>query len=107
METKDHNNKSRNDPKTCKFYDELEEVLGKKPCVKPIAIASNLKRTIVSTSSTENSEDISEESGSATQNKASLSKKKKRKMTRIQREFQDWSTALLADAKAREEARER
>lgn len=38
METKDHNNKSGNDPKTCKFYEELEEVLGEKPCVKPIAV---------------------------------------------------------------------
>lgn len=36
-----------------------------------------------------------------------LQKQRERKMTRIQRELQDWSTALLAHSKSREEARER
>lgn len=108
METKDHNNKSGNDPKTCKFYDELEEVLGEKPCVQPVAIASNLnkKRTSISSTDQNDSEDMSEECKS-TQNEASLQRKKKRKISRVQRELQDWSASLLADAKTREEARER
>jgi len=36
-------NKSENDPKTCKFYEDLEEILSKKLCVKPIVVASNKK----------------------------------------------------------------
>ncbi|TGZ57222.1 hypothetical protein DBV15_12154 [Temnothorax longispinosus] len=27
--------------KTCSFYKELDEILGKKPCVKPVALAFN------------------------------------------------------------------
>lgn len=42
--TKDHNAQTGVQPKTCKFYNEMEEVLGMKPNVKPVAIASSLKR---------------------------------------------------------------
>lgn len=52
-----------------------------------------------------NSEEMNEESES-TQN-GTASQRKKRKMTRIQRELKDWSVTLLTDAKNREEARER
>lgn len=51
METKDHNNQSGNDPKICKFYEELEEILGEKPCVKPVTIASNLNPNRITGSS--------------------------------------------------------
>lgn len=109
METKDHNNKSGNDPKTCKFYEELEEVLGEKPCVKPVSIASNLnKRQRLAFNDKELSDfdKINEETSDlSSQNEETPPKK--RKMTRIQRELQDWSAALLADAKIREEAKER
>jgi len=40
METKDHNNKSGNDPKTYKFYEELEEVLGEKPVLNQLVLLS-------------------------------------------------------------------
>lgn len=43
--TKDNNvNKSGQDLLTCKFYDEMDIVLGEKPIIKPVAIASNLKK---------------------------------------------------------------
>lgn len=44
----------------CKFYEKLEEVLGEKPCVKLIAIASNLNRKRISVSFEEqnNSEEV-------------------------------------------------
>lgn len=109
METKDHNNKSGNDPKTYKFYEELEEVLGEKPCVKPVSIASNLnkrQRVTFNFKELSDSNQVNEEtSGLSTQ--IEEIPPKKRKMTRIQRELQDWSAALLADGKTREEARER
>lgn len=106
METKDHNNKSVNDPKTCKFYEELEEVLGEKPCVKPIAIMSNLRKKIVISSEENILENLDESSGSSTQNQESP-QQKRRKMTRIQRERKiRWCVALLVDPNAREEAKE-
>ncbi|KYN18239.1 hypothetical protein ALC57_09486, partial [Trachymyrmex cornetzi] len=106
METKDHNNKSGNDPKTCKFFKELEEVLGEKPCVKPIAIASNLNRKRTLSSKKENDfEKVNESSESSIQTQETP--KQKKRMTRVQRELKDWSAALLADVKVREEAKER
>lgn len=110
METKDHNNKSGNDPKTCKFYEDLEEVLGEKPCVKPVSLASNLNkrhRTIINSKEQNDFDEIFEDSESSTSQSEEGLLKKKRKMTRVERELKDWSAALLADAKVREEARER
>lgn len=44
MKTKNYNNNFGNDPKICKFYEELKKILSKKPCVKSITITSNLKK---------------------------------------------------------------
>lgn len=44
VRVRDHNNQTGAEPKTCKFYADMEKVLGDKPCVKPVAIASNLTR---------------------------------------------------------------
>lgn len=70
METKDHNNTSGNDPKTCKFYEELEEILGEKPCVKPVAIASNLNRKRIDISSDQNDSEETNENSSTSNEKA-------------------------------------
>lgn len=61
MATKDHNAQTGVQPKTCKFYNEMEEVLSMKPNVKPVAIASSLKRRsfVQSGCSTPKSGDIS------------------------------------------------
>jgi len=109
METKDHNNKSGNDLKTCKFYEELEEVLGEKPCVQPVAVASNRNRKIMRFKEQNDSEEVNKDSESSIQSMIQNQEflRKKRKITRVQRELKDWSATLLADAKAREEAKER
>ena len=109
METKDYNNTSENDPKICKFYEELDEILGEKLCVKPIAVASNLNRKRMNISSEEQNDldEINEDSSSSIQNENKAPQRKRRKMTRLQQELKDWSAALLADAKAREAAKER
>lgn len=44
IKTKDHNKQSGNNPMTCKFYNEFEEILGDKPCAEPVALASNLRK---------------------------------------------------------------
>lgn len=43
MRVKDHNNQSGAEPKTYKYYNEMDAVYGKKPNVKPVAIASNMR----------------------------------------------------------------
>ncbi|XP_036140288.1 uncharacterized protein LOC118645564 isoform X2 [Monomorium pharaonis] len=105
-EVKDHNNQSGNDPKTCKFYEELEDVLGEKPCVKPVAVASSLNKRKMPSNSEGNFEEINEDSETSTQSEE-IPYQRKKKMTKIQRELKDWSAALIADAKVREEAKER
>ena len=42
---KDHNNKSGNDPATCPFFFELDQLLGSKPNVTPVAVVA---RTVLS-----------------------------------------------------------
>lgn len=48
IKVKDHNAQSGNSPMTCKFYNELEEVLENKPYIQPVALASNLKKRLIS-----------------------------------------------------------
>lgn len=45
VKVKDHNaNSTGGERKKCKFYEEMEEILGDKPCIKPVAIASTLRK---------------------------------------------------------------
>ncbi|XP_043285711.1 uncharacterized protein [Venturia canescens] len=98
-ETKDHNNKSGNDPKSCKFYEELDEILSEKPNITPVALASNLQKRKIS--DFEDSNDGSECSTASTQEKKPPGKKKK-----IDQQLKDWSAALLEDVRTREAAKE-
>jgi len=97
---KDHNKQSGNNPITCKFFDEFEEILGDKPHIQPVALASNLKKRPSMSSSQES--DIE-----STSDKDEYDKKKKVKKTRVQRELGEWSATLREDAKHWEEAKER
>jgi len=99
VKVKDHNKQSGNSPMMCKFFNEFEEVLGDKPYVQPVALASNLKKqSNISSSQDSDTEDQS--------SKDESDGSKKVKQTRVQRELGKWSTALREDAKQREEAKE-
>lgn len=102
VKVKDHNKQSGNGPMTCKFFDELEEVLGDKPCIQPVALVSNLRKRAISTSQDSSSQhsDIENESSNE------CDKKKKVRKTRVQKELGEWSASLREDSKQREEARE-
>lgn len=78
---------------------EFEEMLGDKPCVQPAAVASNLKKRLL----TPSSQDSETEDGSG---KDEYNKNKKIKKTKFQKELSEWSTALREDARYREKARE-
>lgn len=60
VKVKDHNKQSDNSPRTCKFFTEFEEMIGDKPCVQPVAVASNLKKWLL----TPSSQDSETENGS-------------------------------------------
>lgn len=112
--TKDHNAQTGVQPKTCKFYNEMEDVLGMRPSIKPVAIASNLKRrssalesgcsstqseTSEGCNSNNDEEEITEKIGGK--------EKKPRRKTRMKRGLEAWSLANQNEAQRREEAREK
>ncbi|KAK3931342.1 Zinc finger and SCAN domain-containing protein 29 [Frankliniella fusca] len=111
--TKDHNRQTGNAPKTCKFFEEFDEIFGDKPCVKPVSLASSsTKRPFPDTENSASK--VGNECGSDSnsnpdspdceKNSASTRNKKK---TRVQRELQDWAETFRADAQKREEARQK
>lgn len=81
MKVKDNNSKSGNPPKTCSFFDEMDEILGDKPYVKPVSIASSsVKRPIEEIKDSESSgEDSDEEKEKEKKNTKPLPKMKKQK----------------------------
>lgn len=105
--TRDYNNKSGNNLKPVSSMKNWKR-FQVKSLVKPIATASNLKKRKISTDQ-HDFDELIEDCDSPIQDSDSYSPKstKKRKVSRIQRELQNWSTALLADAKDREQAKER
>ncbi|XP_011152339.1 uncharacterized protein LOC105190977 [Harpegnathos saltator] len=104
-------NTSGNNPKTCKFYDEIDDILNDKPNITPILITSNLRKRpllINSASNCMDSENSSSYANFSYDDPDYIRNKKsnKRKIPHIEREFKEWCTASRADAKGRE-ARER
>lgn len=95
---KDHNNQSGAELKTCKFYDEMEAVLGEKPIVKPISVSSNLKRRYLNSDRAlaSCSSDSCEDKENGPPNK---------KKSRIAKEFDNWIAQQKIEAKGREESR--
>lgn len=113
MATKDHNAQTGVQSKTCKFYNEMEEVLSMKPNVKPVAIASSLKRcsSVQSGCSTPKSGDISTEaceSSDSGEQEITVHKTEKnmKKKTRMEHQLETWLLANQTEAQKKEEARE-
>lgn len=114
MATKDHNAQTGVQPKTCKFYNEMEEVLSMKPSVKPVAIASSLKRRSSALESCSSPEpgntctEVYDSSDNGDEEMAVDRKEKKiKKKTRMECQLESWSLANQAEAQKREEAREK
>lgn len=109
MSVKDHNSRSGNAPKTCSFYDELDEIFSKSPSITPVALASSkTKRALTVRNNNNNnssSDEISEEVESDSSGKIKK-KSKKAKKSKLNRELEAWSKTLREDADKRELARE-
>ena len=96
---KDHNNQSGAELKTYKFYEEMEAVLGEKPIVKPISIASTLKKKICLSSKEEESSYTSD-----SDEKENL-RQPNRKKSKIAKELDKWSAQQKTEAMEREHAK--
>lgn len=109
MAVKDHNSKSGNAPKTCKFYDELDEIFSKSPSVTPVALASSRRKRSASTTvgnDCSSDDETSEEMEADRHSNKTEKKSKKAKKSKLNRELETWSKTLRADAETRELARE-
>lgn len=107
--TRDNNvNKSGQDLQTCKFYEEMDVVFGDKPIIKPIAIASNLKKhkrlacAFLSPEDEEERENIE----NFTENKTDKKTEEPKKKSKVSKELEKWAL-LQQEAAAREQAKER
>lgn len=109
--TKDHNNQTGVEPKTCKYFEELEEVLGEKPCLKPVALASNLKKRSNSAASLSNTSSNTDNTTSDIDDKENSEgmsiKSKKPKKTRMERELELWTKTTSKENRKRDEVKER
>lgn len=97
---KDHNNQSEAELEICKFYYEMEAVLGEKPIVKPISISLTLKKKKCFNSKTTVS--LCSSDSDEKENESSIPNRKK---SRVAKEFDKWSAQQKIEAKKREEAR--
>lgn len=91
IKVKDNNSKSGAPFKTCKYYNEMEEIYSKSHSVQPVAIASNLSENIMS--SNEESECIEDTPPP--------------KKTKMERQMQTWTEHFEKSLQQKEEARER
>lgn len=107
---KDHNNQTGVEPKMCKYFEELEEVLGDKPCLKPLALASNLKKRshlASSLSSISSNTDNTTSDIDDIEDSKGISKKLKKRKTHMERELEVWTKTMCEENKKRDEAKER
>lgn len=105
MGVKDHNSRSGNAPKTCKFYDKLDEIFSTAPSVIPIALSSSRRKRgpiVLNDSNSDNEISTFEEIKTNKEIKIKQPKKSK-----LNKDLEVWSKTFREDAKKREEARER
>lgn len=98
---KDHNNQSGAELKTCKFYDEMDAVLGEKPIIKPISIASTQKNRVCPISKRAASPFTSDTSDEKDNDLPMPNRKK----SKVAKELDKWIAQQQIAAKEREEAR--
>lgn len=113
VKARDHNEKSSGLPVvTCKFYEEMDDALGDKPSMKPVSIASTLKKRNQS-SSLDSSSTASVFVGSNSEDNDSehscdsIPKSKKKKKSITERNIERLITIRTEESKKKEEARQK
>jgi len=105
VKVKDHNaNSTGGEPKTCKFYEDMEEVLGDKPCIKPVAIASTLrKRSCFNLAPCTDNPTLALTSDEDEIHEAAPS----RRRSRVERSLDEWTMSMRQDSQQKELEKER
>lgn len=105
VKARDQNEKGSGLPvATCKFYKEMDDALGDKPAVKPVSIASTLKRHNAPSTSTlvgSDSDNETEHSSNSTP------KSKKKKISITERNIERLLTIRTEESQRKEEARQK
>lgn len=100
-------NSTGGERKICKFYEEMEEVLGDKPCIKPVAIASTLcKRPFSSLALDFNDKPTCAFASTSDEDDVQETAPPHRR-TRIERSLQEWAMSMRQDSQQKEMERER
>ena len=104
VKVKDHNaNSTGGERKMCKFYEDMEEVLGDKPCIKPVVIASTLCKRPSSGQELYSNDATCASPFEVDDDILTLPRKK----TRIEKGLQDWAMSMRQDSEQKEKERER
>lgn len=90
----DHNNKSGNDKKTCPYFQELSDIFGMTPAVKPVALCSNRAGTsgadlTIASSSSQSWESVASPiAAEGSSSNTELTPRKERRRSRAKRALQ-------------------
>jgi len=100
VKAKDQNEKSSGLPvATCKFYDEMDEVLGDKPSIKPLSIASTLKKRSFGIQDFSNAISVGSSSEGDNEHDSCNSTSKKRKKCYIEKNIENLLMIRAEDLK--------
>lgn len=108
VKAKDQNEKSSGLPVAiCKFYDEMDEVLGDKPSVKPLSIASTLKKRSFGIQDFSNAISVGSSSEDDNEHDGCNSTSKKRKKSVIEKNIENLFMIRAEESKKKEEAQQK
>lgn len=97
MRVKDHNKGTGVTPKTCRYYDEIDNLYGDKPNVDPVKVVSNMR---VET------EDEDESTSCAENSAVDSHQATKRRKTKIERHLSSWTDKFIEHCKERDNRQE-
>lgn len=95
IRVKDHNKQTGAKHKTYRYYDEMDELYGSKPNVNPVAIVSNMRKSIEDQNISSPQEDCTIDDNQPPQKK-----------TKLERQLSSWTEKFIEHAKEREDRRE-
>lgn len=101
VKVKDHNaNSTDGVRKTCKYYKEMEEAFGDKPCIKPVATARILRKRLVNNS-------LTPTASSASTDEDEIQETAPHRKDRIEKGLEEWAMSMRQDSQQKEMERER
>lgn len=106
MKIKDHNNQTGAEPKIWKYFDNMEVLFGEKPNVKPVSLASNRRKRVLNSYS-DSEGDFSADESKPDESIENSGKKKKGKLSKVEKQMQSWADIMNEQSKAKREDQNR